>query len=151
MSERLITKEEDRKLLLWASRLLEIGKSINLKNYHIYSSYIVSNSELHGFTNKQKVRLSTLIHAHRASLNTYNFNKKYIDWVMLFTLRLSYILCKNRELFDFSNIKIEKTTKKIIISFKKEWLKENPYLSYRLKKENSYWKKINSYFKIVTS
>lgn len=151
MSERLITKEEDRKLLLWASRLLEIGKSINLKNYHIYSSYIVSNSELHGFTNKQKVRLSTLIHAHRASLNTYNFNKKYIDWVMLFTLRLSYILCKNRELFDFSNIKIEKTTKKIIISFKKEWLKLNPYLSYRLKKENSYWKKINSYFKIVTS
>ena len=151
LSEQLISKEEDRKILFWASRLLEIGKSINLKNYHIYSSYIISNSELHGFTNKQKVRLSTLVHAHRASLNTYNFNKQYIDWIMLFTLRLSYILCKNRELFDFSNIKIDKSKKRIIVSFKKDWLGQNPYLSFRLKKENSYWKKLNSHFKIETS
>ena len=151
LSEQLISKEEDRKILFWASRLLEIGKSINLKNYHIYSSYIISNSELHGFTNKQKVRLSTLVHAHRASLNTYNFNKQYIDWIMLFTLRLSYILCKNRELFDFSNIKIDKSKKRIIVSFKKDWLGQNPYLSFRLKKENSYWKKLNNHFKIETS
>ena len=151
LSEQLISKGEDRKILLWASRLLEIGKSINLKNYHIYSSYIISNSELHGFTNKQKVRLSTLVHAHRASLTTYNFNKQYIDWIMLFTLRLSYILCKNRELFDFSNVKIDKSKKRIIVSFKKDWLNQNPYLSFRLKKENSYWKKINNYFKIETS
>ena len=34
-----------------------------------YSSYIISNSELHGFTNKQKLRLSTLVHAHRSFLH----------------------------------------------------------------------------------
>jgi len=56
LSDKLLNDEQDIKILLWATRLLEIGKSINLKNYQIYSSYIISNSELHGFTNKEKIQ-----------------------------------------------------------------------------------------------
>ena len=37
------------------------------------------------------------------------------------------------------------------VTTEKDWLNQNPYLSFRLKKENSYWKKINNYFKIETS
>jgi exopolyphosphatase/guanosine-5'-triphosphate,3'-diphosphate pyrophosphatase len=150
--EKIIPKKDQKgniKLLLWAVRLLEIGKSINLKNYHIYSSYIISNSELHGFTNKEKVRLSTLVHAHRASLSSYDFNKKYIDWKILFILRLSYILCKNRELIDTKCIDFKINDDEITLTFKKNWLEINPYLSYRLDKENSYWKKINPHYQII--
>ena len=147
-ANHLIKKNSDLKILLWAIRLLEIGKSINLKNYQIYSSYIISNSELHGFTNKEKIRLSTLVHAHRSSLSKYNFNINYIDWSMLFTIRISYILCKNRELINVANIKIINSDKELKIKFEKEWLTQNPYLAFRLGKEKSYWKKINSKFKI---
>jgi exopolyphosphatase / guanosine-5'-triphosphate,3'-diphosphate pyrophosphatase len=147
-ANHLIKKNSDLKILLWAIRLLEIGKSINLKNYQIYSSYIISNSELHGFTNKEKIRLSTLVHAHRSSLSKYNFNINYIDWSMLFIIRISYILCKNRELINVANIKIINSDKELKIKFEKEWLTQNPYLAFRLGKEKSYWKKINSKFKI---
>ena len=147
-ANHLIKKNSDLKILLWAIRLLEIGKSINLKNYQIYSSYIISNSELHGFTNKEKIRLSTLVHAHRSSLSKYNFNINYIDWSMLFIIRISYILCKNRELINVANIKIINYDKELKIKFEKEWLTQNPYLAFRLGKEKSYWKKINSKFKI---
>ena len=147
-ANHLIKKNSDLKILLWAIRLLEIGKSINLKNYQIYSSYIISNSELHGFTNKEKIRLSTLVHAHRSSLSKYNFNINYIDWSMLFIIRISYILCKNRELINVANIKIINSDKELKIKFEKEWLTQNPYLEFRLGKEKSYWKKINSKFKI---
>ena len=147
-ANHLIKKNSDLKILLWAIRLLEIGKSINLKNYKIYSSYIISNSELHGFTNKEKIRLSTLVHAHRSSLSKYNFNINYIDWSMLFIIRISYILCKNRELINVANIKIINSDKELKIKFEKEWLTQNPYLAFRLGKEKSYWKKINSKFKI---
>ena len=147
-ANQLIKNNSDLKILLWAIRLLEIGKSINLKNYQIYSSYIISNSELHGFTNKDKIRLSTLVHTHRSSLSKYNFNIKYIDWTMLFIIRMSYILCKNRELIDFINIKINNSDKELKLKFEKKWLTQNPYLAFRLGKEKSYWKKINSKFKI---
>jgi exopolyphosphatase / guanosine-5'-triphosphate,3'-diphosphate pyrophosphatase len=147
-ANHLIKKNSDLKILLWAIRLLEIGKSIKLKNYQIYSSYIISNSELHGFTNKEKIRLSTLVHAHRSSLSKYNFNINYIDWSMLFIIRISYILCKNRELINVANIKIINSDKELKIKFEKEWLTQNPYLAFRLGKEKSYWKKINSKFKI---
>ncbi len=148
LSEKIINNKESKKILLWATQLLEIGKSINLKNYHLYSSYIISNSELHGFTNKQKLRLSTLVHAHRSSLTSYKINNKYIDWKLLFILRVSYILCKNRELINFESLDIQKINNGIKVEFKKEWLKENPYLSFRLEKEKEYWKMIDPKFKI---
>ena len=148
LSDQLLNDDQDIKILLWATRLLEIGKSINLKNYQIYSSYIISNSELHGFTNKEKIRLSTLVHAHRSALSNYDFNIKYIDWTMLFVIRISYILCKNRELINFDQMKVINKDKKIKIKFEKEWLDQNPYLAFRLKREKAYWKKINDKFKI---
>ena len=103
---------------------------------------------MHGFTNKEKIRLSTLVHAHRSALSNYDFNIKYIDWTMLFVIRISYILCKNRELINFDQMKVINKDKKIKIKFEKEWLDQNPYLAFRLKREKVYWKKINDKFKI---
>ena len=67
---------------------------------------------------------------------------------MLFIIRISYILCKNRELIDFINIKINNSDKELKLKFEKKWLIQNPYLAFRLGKEKSYWKKINSKFKL---
>lgn len=142
------TTNETFKILKWATKLLEIGKSINLKDYEKHSSYIISNSELHGFSKIEQIRLATLIAAHRGSLNNLKFNKKYIDWEILFILRVSYIFCKNRELLDLKFISIEKAKQKTTLLIDKKWSLINPYISSRLEKEDSYWKKINIGFRI---
>jgi hypothetical protein len=45
-------------------------------------------------------------------------------------------------------MKVINKDKKIKIKFEKEWLDQNPYLAFRLKREKAYWKKINDKFKI---
>ena len=54
-----------RQLLIWASRLHEIGITISYSGYHRHGAYIVANSELPGFSRDDQSFLAALIETHR--------------------------------------------------------------------------------------
>jgi exopolyphosphatase/guanosine-5'-triphosphate,3'-diphosphate pyrophosphatase len=60
--------EESRRLLSWAARLHEIGLSISWSGYHKHGAYLVSNSDMPGFSRQEQALLAALILGHRRNL-----------------------------------------------------------------------------------
>ena len=71
--------QEDQNLIRWASRLHEIGLSIAFRGYHRHGAYIIKNADLAGFSKRQQVDLSLLIHAHRGKIKLLDLKEDYIN------------------------------------------------------------------------
>jgi len=54
-------KEQDENLLLWASRLHEIGMSVAHTQYHKHGEYLLQNADLMGFSRSDQVALALLV------------------------------------------------------------------------------------------
>lgn len=64
-------------LLEWSALLHEVGLSINLKDYHHHSAYLLRHGNMPGFNIEQQRLLATLAQFQRKSLNLnemYNFS-----------------------------------------------------------------------------
>jgi exopolyphosphatase / guanosine-5'-triphosphate,3'-diphosphate pyrophosphatase len=57
--------EEERRLLVWAARLHEIGVTLSYTGYHKHGAYLVAHSDMRGFSRPDQQRLAALIRNHR--------------------------------------------------------------------------------------
>lgn len=150
-----INKERDEifynstKLLNWACILHEIGLVINYRQYQYHSSYIISHKELTTFTNEDQARLASLVMGHKSRLDKLNFNQDYIDWGLLISLRLAFIVYKKRSDYPGPKIDVKKIKDKIIIKIEKKWFYKEPFIKYGIIKEASLLKKISSKYEII--
>ncbi len=60
--------EQERKMLLYAAILHDIGYHIAPGNHHRHSLYLIKNSEMPGFTGNEIALLATIVRYHRGSL-----------------------------------------------------------------------------------
>ena len=65
---RLGLDEEDADLLRRGAYLYEIGLAISHSSYHRHSAYLLENSDIDGFSQVDKTRLSQLVMHHRRKL-----------------------------------------------------------------------------------
>lgn len=61
-----------RLLLSWAARLHEIGLALSYSGYHNHGAYLVSNTDMPGFSQEKQSFLAALIRAHRRRLRPAN-------------------------------------------------------------------------------
>ncbi|UTW44749.1 exopolyphosphatase [bacterium SCSIO 12696] len=61
-------KGEALQLLCWAARLHEIGLSISHSQFHKHGEYLIQNSDLPGFSQRDQQWLATLVRCHRRKL-----------------------------------------------------------------------------------
>jgi exopolyphosphatase/guanosine-5'-triphosphate,3'-diphosphate pyrophosphatase len=139
-------KEEDRPnniaLLGWAAKLHEIGLSISHNGYHKHSAYIATNADMPGFSKNDQAHLAALLLGHTGKLGKLSSSNAYLDWRMLFSLRLAYVLNRRRVKEDFPPILVQATDKGFKLSLSKDWLTSRPLTEYSLKKEAADWEKI---------
>lgn len=142
-------QQADIKLMKWAAQLHEIGLSINSSALHKHSAYIVSNTQLPGFTQDQQQVLSSLIRFYRKKLkiNEMPFfltlsNQHFFRLLMLF--RLSILLNQKRQPELRPKVKLDANDHCLTVSFADpHWLTQHSLFVADLEQEESYWRAIN--------
>ena len=145
-------KDEDRTnnmaLLGWAARLHEIGLSISHNGYHKHSAYISAHADMPGFSKNDQNRLSALLLGHTGKLGKLSVNSNFIDWRMLFSLRLALVLSRKRVEEDIPTILVQQTPRGFKVSLSKEWLENHTLTEYSLRKEAEDWSKVGKEYEI---
>ena len=145
-------KHEDRKdnlhLLSWAAKLHEIGLTISHNGYHKHSAYIASHADMPGFSRLDQARLAALLLGHTGKLGKISVGSAYIDWRMLFCLRLAHVICRRRDDEPIPDILVKEIEGGYLLKVSKAWSKSNPLTQFGLEKESADWQKIGREFQI---
>ena len=83
--------EEDQRLLAWAAQLHEIGMMLSYSGYHKHGAYLLSHTDMAGFSHQEKRRLSALVLAHRGRFSKDRIRAVYAGKTER-TLRLALLL-----------------------------------------------------------
>ena len=142
--------DEDRinnaSLLGWAAKLHEIGLSISHNGYHKHSAYISANADMPGFSKNDQARLSTLLIGHTGKLAKVYTSSNFIDWRMLFCLRLAFLLSRRRVTEELPEILVQQTANGFKVTISKKWIENHPLTEFSLNKEADDWTKIGKEF-----
>lgn len=145
-------KNENRKdnmnLLGWAANLCEIGLSISHNGYHKHSAYIVTHADMPGFSRLDQARVAALLLGHAGKLGKLSVNTDYIDWRMLFSLRLAHVMCRRRDDDPLPDISVSESASGFMVRVPKAWAEKNPLTQYGLEKEAADWQKIGRQYEI---
>ncbi len=145
-SEFLIMSE----VLDWSTNLLELGQSMSHNSYHKHSSYIVSNSDMPGFSRGEQQLMSKLILGHVGKLS------KVADMVYekahchgLLCIRLAAIFSRSRTDLRPPKMILKAQEKKFILNVSENWLNLHPLTQYTLDQESKEWAKVGICFSIT--
>lgn len=127
-------------LLRWSAQLYEVGADINASGYHKHGEYIIKYADIAGFSKEQQNALAWLVGSHRKKLIfpkelKLNILKRERLIKTCALLRLSVLLCQQRQLSEAAEIKIKATDSKITLTIKKAWLNERPMIVRALSNE----------------
>lgn len=129
-------------LLGWAANLHEIGLSISHNSYHKHSAYIAGNADMPGFSKNDQQRLATLLVGHTGKLGKLASNTDFLDWRMLFSLRLAQLLCRGRIDSRLPQVNVFEKGPGFIIQISKAWIENHPLTEFSLRKEAAEWERI---------
>jgi exopolyphosphatase/guanosine-5'-triphosphate,3'-diphosphate pyrophosphatase len=138
--------EEAQQFLSWAARLHEIGISIAHSSYHKHGAYILENADMPGFSRTDQARLSLLVRAQRGGLykvpefaGADSRQVSEIDRLLVWLLRQSVILCRNRTELALPEVRAEVISKGYRLRLPAGWLKMNPLTQRALEEEADAW------------
>ncbi|OHU86318.1 MULTISPECIES: exopolyphosphatase [Pseudoalteromonas] len=141
-------KKLDLQLLCWAAQLHEVGLVINSSGLHRHSAYIVSNSQLPGFTQEQQQVLSYLIRFYRKKIKMSELKLcSAIEMVkfsrLLSLFRLAVLLNAKRQDTLIPEVKLSSYADTLLVEFNSGWLKEHTLMAADLAQEQHHLKKLN--------
>ncbi len=123
--------DDDQSLLLWASRLHEIGMSVAHTQYHKHGAYLLENADLMGFTRSEQMSLAMLVRFHRRKLTEEAYeelSKQERESLMRLTalLRLAVLLNRPRQDIDYADLKFSIKTDRIQLKAPEHWFESRP-------------------------
>ncbi len=117
----------DRDTLLWSAQLHEIGLAIAHAQYHRHGAYLLSNSDMPGFSRQEQHNLSLLVRAHRRKFPILEFDqsvtedrKRVLHLAIL--LRLSCVINRSRSYTSPPEIKAKAGADSLSLTFPQNWL-----------------------------
>ena len=136
-------------LLGWAANLHEIGLSISHNGYHKHSAYIAANADMPGFSKNDQTRLASLLLGHTGKLGKLSNNSGFIDWKMLFCIRLAHVLCRSRNDDDLPNVIVGLDGNDgFTVALNHEWAERHPLTEFSLQKEAAEWERIGRKYQV---
>src|SRR5690606_953070 len=127
-----------RKMLRWAARLHEIGKSIAYSGHHKHGAYVLRHSDMPGFSNQDQVFLSALVGAHRRRFRSEFFERLARAEAarhLCALLRLAVLLNRNRDRREVPRLECTASKRRLALQFPPEWLGSRPLLFADLERE----------------
>ncbi len=139
----------DRRFLIWAAKLHEIGISIAHASYHKHSAYILANAEMPGFSRMDQTRLSQLVIAHRGKLTRVaDLPNDSADWLLIACLRLAVVIHRARDDRGTPPATLRISSKKYTLQINAQWLEQLPLTQAALEDEQNQWGNIGRELKI---
>ena len=130
-------------LLQWAAQVHEVGLVIAHAQYHRHAEYLLTHSDLPGFSRQEQRLLALLVRAHRRKLPsdlvvdiTDELQVKLLRLVVL--LRLAVLLHRSRGQMDVPNVAIKVSESEVYFGFPGGWLKAHSLAEALLNKEKDY-------------
>ncbi len=142
-AEWRLEKSEDLKMISWAARLHEVGLAIAHNQYHKHAAYLLSNSDMPGFSRQEQIVLSILVRLHRRKIAldlfdqvTEEIKNKLIKLIII--LRLAIVLKRSRNTIKLPDIDIRIKGETIELIFQNNWLVDHPLTEADLETEKNY-------------
>lgn len=129
-----------KKMLRWAARLHEIGKSVAYSGHHKHGAYLVKNSDMPGFSNQDQAFLAALVGAHRRRFRNEYFERlprQESAQQLCVLLRLAVLLNRNRDRREVPKIELTAAKRKLSLQFPQDWLETRPLLLADLVREQA--------------
>jgi exopolyphosphatase / guanosine-5'-triphosphate,3'-diphosphate pyrophosphatase len=139
-----LQSEEHQHMLAWAARLHEIGLTIAHSQYHKHGAYILSHSDLAGFSREEQNLLALLVRSHRRRFPPPEELALLPETEIPLAMRLSVLLrlaallhrSQNSESLPAFTLRAEE--KRLYLSFSPEWLEQHPLTQADLDIEQQY-------------
>tara|TARA_E500000331_G_scaffold351669_1_gene398787 strand:+ start:648 stop:2189 length:1542 start_codon:yes stop_codon:yes gene_type:complete len=130
-------------VLRCAVSLLEIGHSISHNGYHKHSSYIVSNSEMPGFSQGEQQLIAKIILGHVGKITkVIDMTYKEAYRSCLLSIRLAAIFSRSRTDLKPPKMLIKALEKKYTLYISETWLNSHPLTQYTLEQESREWSRL---------
>ena len=141
--ERWVFDNADRDTLLWSAQLHEIGLAIAHAQYHRHGAYLLSNSDMPGFSRQEQQNLSLLARAHRRKFPVLEFDQAALDnrekvQRLAILLRLSCVLNRSRSYTAPPDIKANADSNSLSLKFPRGWLNNHALTRADLETEAEY-------------
>ena len=137
--------ERNRRKLMWAAQLHEIGSQISHSDYHKHGAYILDNADAMGFAATELHRLSLLVLGQRGKLRKLEADFEDEVFVQqLLALRLSIILCHARRDPDITGLKLVQNKHQhygFEMTCREGWGESYPQSAHLLREEMLAWQK----------
>ena len=140
VSTRWSLGDDDRRMLIWAARVHEIGLAIAHSQYHVHGAYLLEHSDIAGFSRQEQLFLAALVRNHRR-----NISNKSLDALpdrlqaqvrrSAALLRIAVLLHRSHEAETIPKMELRVAANTIAISMSSNWLDKRPLLRSDLEHE----------------
>ncbi len=154
--DELTLRPTHQQLLGWAADLHEVGLSVSHSHYQKHSGYLVSYSDMAGFTQQEQLFLAALIQYHRRPV-AKGFARSLPARLheplrlTMFCLRLACILCRTRDNLAIPEFQLSRNDHEISVEFPPEWQRTHPLTLADLRREVEELEMIGLQFQIRES
>lgn len=134
--------------LNWSALCHEIGLVVSHSGFHRHGAYLLTYSDLPGFTRQDQKIMATLVGCQRRKMRPAQLDEvlphlqeKARRLVML--MRLAVVFNRSRRDDALPAFSIAVAGDKIILTFEADWISQQPLLLADLQQEQEIWKKID--------
>lgn len=149
-AERLIARvgppldsKQNRKRLVWASRLHEIGLAVSHTGFHKHGAYLVAHSDMAGFSADDQMLLSALIRGHRRKFSRQLFSgvaafDEQTAFRLCVLFRLAVLLNRGRVSGIVPDVDSSSDGSEITLRFEAGWKRDHPLSVADLERERTW-------------
>ena len=145
--------EDDRRLLVWAARIHEIGLTIAHSQYHQHGAYLVEHSDIAGFSRNEQQFIAALVRNQRrglflASIDALPDRLAGAALRCALLLRLSVLLHRSHDRSPVLLHRLRVKDGRMTLTLSKQWLSAHPLTESDLDTEIGYLKDIGQSLEI---
>lgn len=135
-----LSADEDRNCLQWGALVHEIGAAISHIKYHKHGAYLLTHSDLPGFSKYEQERLALLVGAHRRKLNMLEFDvlpeeQQQRTLYLAVIVRLAVLIHRGHHAEPAPPMQISARSWQLQVNFPDSWLREHPLTAADLQEE----------------
>lgn len=125
--------DDERRMLAWAARVHELGLAIAHSQYHVHGAYVLTHSDIAGFSQQEQRFLAALVRTHRRGIPKSAFDLIPDRLLMAARrsaalLRLAVLLHRSHEALEIPRLDVAVQHDAIELRFDRRWLDARPLL-----------------------
>jgi exopolyphosphatase/guanosine-5'-triphosphate,3'-diphosphate pyrophosphatase len=142
-----VGSDEEQQLLeqhlMWAACLHEVGHSISHNSFHKHSAYILSHSDLAGFSRREQQRLAWFALGQQGKLGKLPAEGRLdAEWAALLCFRIACLMYRRRFGLDLPKLSLERLGGGYQLTVPGDWLARHPLTEHGLMQERQEWGKV---------